>query len=124
MTRWEKRTCSQLQLYPSVLFFKKYFATKPFTKPQGKTIFQKTIKIQKQGSRNQAKIIPQNSAVAKNGRKPNFHSSLETTFKKNSENHDYNYNGVEFKIEVILKNTACSAWEYIRLSPIPAEIKI
>lgn len=101
-------------------FSKNHFATKPFTKSQGKTIFQKAIKIQKQGSRNQAKIIPQNSAVAKKGRKPNFHSSLEKTFKKNSENWDSNYNGGEFKIEVIFKNAACSAWEYIRLSPIPA----
>lgn len=86
MTVWEKEhvhSCSCLALSS---FSKNHFATKPFTKPQGKTIFQKAIKIQKQGSRNQAKIIPQNSAVAKKGRKPNFHSSLEKTFKKNLEN--------------------------------------
>lgn len=70
------------------------------------------------------KIIPQNSAVTKKGRKPNFRSSLEKTFKKNPENEDWNYNGMEFKMEVIKESTACSAWEYIRLSLTPAEIKI
>lgn len=62
--------------------------------------------------------------LQKKGRKPNFRSSLEKTFKKNPENEDWNYNGVEFKMEVIKESTACSTWEYIRLSLTPAEIKI
>lgn len=70
------------------------------------------------------KIIPPNSAVTKKGRKPNFRSSLEKTFKKYPENEDWNYNGVEFKMEVIQERTACSAWEYTWLFLTPAEIKI
>lgn len=77
---------SQLQLNSSAVFFRKKssFATKPLTKPKGKTIFQKANKTQKEGSR-QVKIIPQNSAVAKQGGKSNSQSSLEKTFKKSSE---------------------------------------
>lgn len=64
------------------LFQKKsYFATNPLSKSKGKAIFQKANKTQKQGSR-QAKIIPQNSAVAKKGGKSNSQSSLEKTLKK------------------------------------------
>lgn len=70
------------------------------------------------------KIIAPNSVVTKKDRKPNFRSSLEKTFKKNPENEDWNYNSMEFKMEVIKESTACSAWEYIRLSLTPAEIKI
>lgn len=70
------------------------------------------------------KIIAPNIVVTKKDRKPNFRSSLEKTFKKNPENEDWNYNSMEFKMEVIKESTACSAWEYIRFSLTPAEIKI
>lgn len=110
------------------LFQKKsYFPTTPFT--NGKTFFQNKERIFQKPSepRNRdlgIKIIAPNIVVTKKDRKPNFRSSLEKAFKKNPENEDWNYNSMEFKMEVIKESTACSAWEYIRFSLTPAEIKI